>query len=72
MLPYPYLGCREFAARVESAPHSWTIPETLRERRDLGMMLLDLVFQNGQNDIRRPVFFQAVLTDGLLEVPELT
>ena len=68
----PYLGCREFAARVEPAPSKWSIPDSLRIRRDLGMMLLDLVFENGQDSTTRPVFFQAVLANGLLEVPELS
>ena len=67
----PYLGCREFAARVEPAPSNWSIPDSLRIRRVLGMMLLDLVFENGQGGPMRPVFFQAMLANGLLEVPEV-
>ncbi len=66
----PYLGCREFAARVEPAPGHWTVPEALRGRRDLGLMLHDLQFASGGS--ATPLFFNAVLEDGRIDVPEVS
>jgi CRISPR-associated protein Cas5d len=66
----PYLGCREFAARVEPAPESWEVPDELRGRRDLGLMLHDLEFAPTDSGYARPYFFAAVLEDGRVEVPE--
>jgi CRISPR-associated protein Cas5d len=65
----PYLGCREFAAGVEQAPDRWEVPETLRGERDLGLMLNDLVFDE-DGHTTRPVFFNARMKDGCIEVPE--
>lgn len=67
----PYLGCREFAARVELAPSTWSVPESLRDTRDLGMMAHDLVFGDGPDGAPTPVFFHATLANGRLEVPEM-
>lgn len=66
----PYLGCREFVARVEPAPREWSVPESLRSRRDLGMMLLDLDFDPGDSGAATPMFFDAKLVNGCIEVPE--
>lgn len=68
----PYLGCREFAARVEPAPSTWVVPDSLRPARDLGVMLLDLAFGDGPDGEATPVFFHATLENGRLEVPEVT
>ncbi len=68
MLPAPYLGCREFPARFawhEGPPPP--CPEELRGRRDLGLMLLDLDYQDPRDPI--PRFFPAVLEDGVLTPP---
>lgn len=59
----PYLGCREFAADVTSADGA---PTPIAESRTLGLMLWDVVYRPGGN---RPVFFDAELRDGVLEVP---
>ena len=67
----PYLGCREFAARVEPAPETWVVPESLRGERDLGMMLLDLQFSSAESSPTTPVFFRARLVNGTVEVPEI-
>jgi CRISPR-associated protein Cas5d len=67
----PYLGCREFAARVEPAPETWEVHESLREPRDLGMMLLDMQFSNGGSGFGTPVFFAARLANGCVDVPEI-
>lgn len=58
----PYLGCREFVADFGPADAH---PEPIAETRDLGRMLHDIDFANG----RQPVFFDARLAGGVLEVP---
>jgi CRISPR-associated protein Cas5d len=60
----PYLGCREFPAIVE--PYTGT-PGPLAETRDLGYMLHDLRFGP---DVNTPIFFQARLSGGIIEVPD--
>jgi CRISPR-associated protein Cas5d len=66
----PYLGCREFAAQVEPAPEHWGVPEELRGRRDLGLMLHDLEFAGDGSGRGVPYFFPARLDDGRIEIPE--
>ena len=67
----PYLGCREFAARFQPAPETWVIPEELRGRRELGLMLLDLDFADDGSGRGRPHFFPAILENGSVTVPEV-
>lgn len=63
---HPYLGCREFAAGF-----TWhdgdppPVPESLVGERDLGWMLHDIDFANGN----QPRFFRAVMHDGVIDVP---
>jgi len=66
----PYLGCREFAAWFEPAPDAWHVPEELRERRELGLMLHDLDFAKDRSGRAMPRFFPAVLDHGTIEIPE--
>jgi CRISPR-associated protein Cas5d len=61
----PYLGCREFTARVEA--YDGTPPPLENETRDLGLMLHDLRYSAAGN---QPVFFEARLERGAIEVPE--
>ena len=61
---HPYLGCREFPAWVETPAAS---PRPIEETRDLGIMLWDLDYRDG--DIR-PRFFEARLETGVLEIPQ--
>jgi CRISPR-associated protein Cas5d len=59
----PYLGCRELAAEVlpaEDAPPAQDVTQ------DLGLMLWDVEYSPKRN---RPIFFQARLEHGVLEVP---
>lgn len=60
----PYLGCREFVADVMPADDA---PPPIPESRDLGWMLWDVEYD--RPDGNRPVFFEARLHDGVLEVP---
>ena len=55
----PYFGCREFVADVLPADGA---PDPIKESRDLGWMLWDIVYAPEGN---RPVFFKAELRDGV-------
>jgi len=69
----PYLGCREFAADFVPAPSTWSCPDELRGIKDLGLILLDLVFPDPEGrEPARPRFFPARLVDGRMEVPEVS
>jgi CRISPR-associated protein Cas5d len=63
---HPYLGCREFGVDfiglLGNAPN---IPPERRINKDLGVMLHSIDYVNNE----RPLFFDAVLKDGYLEVP---
>lgn len=63
----PYFGCREFPAHFAPCEELPPCPEELRGERDLGWMLWDLDFSDPENI--RPLFFRAILHDGVLEVP---
>lgn len=66
----PCLGTREFPAKVELIEDKSAIPKSpLVGERDLGWMLYDLDFSNPR-DIR-PLFFHAVLKDGVLDLKEV-
>ena len=60
----PYLGCREFAARVGPANDGF---RPIEDSRSLGIMLWDIEFTAKRN---RPIFFEAQLEAGVLNVPE--
>jgi CRISPR-associated protein Cas5d len=64
----PYLGCREFDARIRLVEDMASEPPALAETRDLGWMLHDLDFTNEADP--QPVFFRAQMTAGVIEVPE--
>lgn len=67
----PYLGCREFPARVELLDGEKDVLVSHYEgdgEHDLGFMLYDMDFSN-QKDIR-PVFFRAIMRDGAIDVAE--
>lgn len=60
----PYLGCREFPAYF--AWINGAVPSSpLTGTRDLGLMLHDIDFA----DQMTPRFFQAVMVDGVIDVP---
>lgn len=63
----PYFGCREFPAHFRACTAPPPCPESLRGTRDLGYTLWDLDYSDPENI--HPLFFRAVLRDGVLEVP---
>lgn len=73
----PFLGCREFAARLEPANGS-PAPIDPGVDRPLGWMFFDFDWSGFQEAIghreshaREPLFFQARLSHGVLDVPPL-
>lgn len=62
----PYLGTREFGAKIELLEDEPIPPSALHGERDLGWMLYDLNFSDPK-DIR-PKFFKASLQDGVLDL----
>lgn len=63
----PYFGCREFPAHFAKCDTIPKCPNELLGERDLGYMLYDMDYTDHE-DIR-PMFFRAVLKDGILNVP---
>ena len=62
----PYLGCREFDARVRLVTSPGAGPPPIAETRDLGWMLHDLDFSHPSDP--QPVFFRAQMTAGVIDV----
>ena len=62
----PYLGCREFDARVRLVTTPEAEPQPIAETRDLGWMLHDLDFSHPSDP--QPRFFRAQMTAGVIEV----
>ncbi|MDO4380570.1 MAG: type I-C CRISPR-associated protein Cas5c [Clostridia bacterium] len=65
----PCLGVREFPANCKLCEEIPPCPGELLGERDLGWMLLDLDYRDPK-DIK-PMFFRAVMKDGVIEVPPL-
>lgn len=63
----PYFGCREFPAQFKPCETLPLCPEELAGERDLGYMLWDMDYTAAETP--QPLFFRAVLRDGVLEVP---
>lgn len=63
----PCFGCREFPAQFALCEEPFTCPEELKGTRELGFMLWDIDYGDPQDP--RPMFFRAVLKDGVLQVP---
>lgn len=62
----PYFGCREFPAHFELFEDDEVDTAYQDEKRDLGYMLYD--FDYTDPDDIQPMFFRAVLSDGVLDV----
>jgi len=66
----PYFGCREFVCHFMVPTGS---EEPINITQDLGLMLFDLKFRlnkEGKGVSAQPVFFEAKLDNGVLEVPQ--
>lgn len=64
----PCFGVREFPANFAPCDELPPCPEELQGEKDLGWMLLDMDYSDPGNIT--PMFFRAVLRDGVLEVPD--
>ena len=64
----PYLGCREFDARVRLVESIDAEPSPIAETRELGWMLRDMDFTNPSDP--QAMFFRAQINDGVIDVPE--
>lgn len=64
----PCFGCREFPVNFAPCEDAFVCPSELRGEKDLGYMLYDMDYSNPE-DIR-PLFFRAILRNGVLTVPE--
>lgn len=66
----PYLGTREFGAKVELIEEDQEVPiSSLNGTQDLGWMLYDMDFCD-LNDIR-PRFFKAQMQDGVIDLTNI-
>ena len=63
----PYFGCREFPVNFALCEKIPPCPLKLKGEKDLGYMLYDMDYSDGKNI--RPLFFRAVMKDGMIEVP---
>ena len=66
----PYLGTREFPARVELIENGELPRSVLAGTHDLGWMLYDLDFSDPDNI--QPRFFKAVMQDGVIDLHGIT
>ena len=64
----PCFGVREFPAHFRMCVERPTCPDELKGEKDLGWMLLDMDYSDPA-DIR-PMFFRAVMRDGVIDVPD--
>ena len=64
----PCFGVREFPAHFSACETLPPCPEELRGEKDKGWMLLDMDYSDPVNIT--PMFFRAILRDGVLEVPD--
>lgn len=65
----PYLGTREFGAKVELLEDKPIPPSALHGERDLGWMLYDLDFTDPQDIC--PQFFKAIMQDGVIDLTKV-
>ncbi len=65
----PYLGTREFGAKIEFLEDEPIPPSVLHGEKDLGWMLYDLNFEDPK-DIR-PQFFKVIMQDGVIDLRKI-
>lgn len=62
----PFLGCREFPAKVSLCEELPACPPELKGIIDLGYMFYDFDYSDPKNI--RPLFYRAVMQDGLIDL----
>ena len=64
----PYFGCRECVAEIHPGIQQ---PEkqTIKETKELGIMLWDIAFRTEKNGKNLPLFFSAEMRDGIVDIP---
>ena len=65
----PCFGTREFPVNFKRCEQIPECPAELSGEKDLGLMLLDLDYSDPENIV--PMFFRAVLKNGVLAVPDV-
>lgn len=63
----PCFGTREFPANFKMCEEIPPCPDELKGEKDLNWMLYDMDYSDPENI--KPVFFRAILKDGVLELP---
>ena len=63
----PCFGAREYPAKFQKCVTVPECPPELRGKHDLGWMLFDMDYSNKENI--KPMFFRAVMVDGVIDVP---
>lgn len=64
----PYFGCRECVAEISNGlpnPKEMAITES----KELGLMLWDIEFAQGCNGRNTPLFFNALMENGIIDIP---
>ena len=64
----PYLGCREFPARVRKWEFDYVPTAYPNSTKDLGLMLYDMDYSNSEEIT--PMFFRAILKNGVLDLTD--
>lgn len=64
----PYLGCREFPARVRKWEFDYVPTAYPNSTKDLGLMLYDMDYSNSEEIT--PMFFRATLKNGVLDLTD--
>jgi CRISPR-associated protein Cas5d len=64
----PYLGCREFSARLRLIEPQVETATPISESRDLGWMLYDMDYADPVDP--KPLFFRPKMENGVILVPD--
>jgi CRISPR-associated protein Cas5d len=64
----PYFGCRECIAEI-SPGLEHPQEKTIAESKELGIMLWDIAFQAKETGKNLPLFFHAVMNNGIVDIP---
>lgn len=64
----PYLGCREFPARVRKWEFDYVPTAYPNSTKDLGLMLYDMDYSSSEEIT--PMFFRAILKNGVLDLTD--